>query len=281
VFSGTATTRAIVSTLNHTDCRCGENFWAQITRGISHESGHRTAERRPRRGAEGIVDWARRAEAAGFTSLGTIDRIAYPDYESLVALAAAAAVTERIELVTDILIAPVRTNTARLAKQAATLDHLSGGRLVLGVAPGGREDDYSVGGVDFGGRGKVLDEQLSTMKAIWEGRTAVGPEPGRPGGPVLLVGGSSAPSFRRGAAWRRLDDGGRDAGHVRRRARHPPRGLEGRGAPRASRARWRCSTSRSAPTPRRSRSAASATTPRSSATTRRRSWPAPPRTPAR
>ena len=114
----------------------------------------------------GIVDWAQRAEAAGFSSLGTIDRIAYPNYESLIALAAAAAVTERIQLVTDILISPLRSNAALLAKQAATIDHLSGGRLVLGLAPGGREDDYAASGVDFHGRGKILDEQLPAMKAI-------------------------------------------------------------------------------------------------------------------
>src|ERR687884_1124021 len=100
----------------------------------------------------GIVEWARRAEAAGFSSLGTIDRTAYGNYESLIALAAAAAVTERIGLVTDILIAPLRTNTALLAKQAATIDHLSEGRLVLGLAPGGRDDDYALSGVDFGAR---------------------------------------------------------------------------------------------------------------------------------
>jgi alkanesulfonate monooxygenase SsuD/methylene tetrahydromethanopterin reductase-like flavin-dependent oxidoreductase (luciferase family) len=153
------------------------------------------------RGVEraGIVDWARRAEAAGFSSLGTIDRIAYPNYESLIALAAAAAVTERIQLVTDVLLAPLRTNTALLAKQAATLDHLSGGRLTLGLAPGGREDDFSESGVDFGGRGKAFDEQLTALKAIWEGQTSVGPEPGRPGGPVVLIGGSSAPAYRRTA----------------------------------------------------------------------------------
>src|SRR5205085_11256122 len=95
---------------------------------------------------EGIVDWARRAEQAGFASLGTIDRIVYPSWESLIALAAAAAVTEKIRLTTDILIAPVRANTALFAKQAATIDALSGGRLTLGLAAGGRRDDFDASG---------------------------------------------------------------------------------------------------------------------------------------
>src|ERR1700754_4312807 len=98
----------------------------------------------------GIVVWARLAEAAGFSSLGTLDRIVYRNYESLITLAAAAAVTERIELVTDVLLAPLRTNTALPAKQTATLDSLSEGRLVLGLAPGARQDDFAVSGADFG-----------------------------------------------------------------------------------------------------------------------------------
>src|SRR6187455_2361722 len=121
----------------------------------------------------GIVEWATRAERAGFSTLGTIDRIVFPNYESLIALAAAAAVTERIRLVTDILIAPLRTNTALLAKQAATLDSLSNGRLVLGLSPGGREDDYEVSGADFHARGKTFDRQLAELTRLWAGEGGV------------------------------------------------------------------------------------------------------------
>src|SRR3954462_10295420 len=83
----------------------------------------------------GIVDWAREAENAGFASLGTIDRVASDNYDSLTPVAAAAPVTERIRITTDILIGPLR-QTAHLAKQTATIDNLSGGRLVLGLAVG-------------------------------------------------------------------------------------------------------------------------------------------------
>ncbi len=146
----------------------------------------------------GIVEWARLAEQAGFSSLGTIDRIVYPNYESLIALAAAAAVTERIRLLTDILIAPLRANTALFAKQAATIDSLSQGRLTLGLAVGGREDDFAVSGVDFHRRGRIFDQQLEEMTTVWNGDREVGPQPanGRPG---LLIGGTSAVAFQRAA----------------------------------------------------------------------------------
>ena len=123
----------------------------------------------------GIVEWAKRAEDAGFSSLGTIDRIAFANYESLISLAAAAAVTERIRLATDVLLAPLRSNTALLAKQAATLDNLSEGRLVLGLAVGAREDDYVISGIDYSTRGRVFEKQLEELNGIWAGDTEIGP----------------------------------------------------------------------------------------------------------
>jgi alkanesulfonate monooxygenase SsuD/methylene tetrahydromethanopterin reductase-like flavin-dependent oxidoreductase (luciferase family) len=149
-----------------------------------------------------IVDWARRAEAAGFSSLGTLDRIAYGNYESLIALAAAGAVTERIRLVTDILIAPLRTNTALLAKQALTVDHLAGGgRVELGLAVGGRQDDYELGGIDFSERGRIFDRQLAALGGLFAGEGGLGPAPIGGRRPGLLVGGTADVAYRRAARY--------------------------------------------------------------------------------
>jgi alkanesulfonate monooxygenase SsuD/methylene tetrahydromethanopterin reductase-like flavin-dependent oxidoreductase (luciferase family) len=154
---------------------------------------------------EQLLEWARRAEARGFSSLGTIDRIVYDNYEPLIALAAAAAVTERIRLATTILIAPYRANAALVAKQAASVDRLSGGRLVLGVAVGGREDDYEASGVDFHTRGRRMDEMLETWQRVWAGESfgtarPIGPQPSR-GRPALLLGGAADAVFRRAAEY--------------------------------------------------------------------------------
>src|SRR5919202_619667 len=148
----------------------------------------------------GIVDWARRAEEAGFASLGTLDRLVYPNFESLIALAAAAAVTDRIRLVTDILIAPLRANTALLAKQALAIDHLAGGgRVVLGLAPGARQDDYELGGVDFSQRGRIFERQLEALGTLLRGEGGLGPAPSGAQRPRVLVGGTVDAAFRRAA----------------------------------------------------------------------------------
>src|SRR5918911_1459211 len=148
----------------------------------------------------GIVDWAREAESAGFASLGTIGRIAYANYECLISLAAAAAVTEKVRLTTDILISPLR-ETALFAKQAATIDHLSGGRLVLGLAVGGREDDYELTGADFGKRGATMDRQLEELTTLWKREGDFGPPPANGERPSVLIGGQSDAAFRRAAKY--------------------------------------------------------------------------------
>jgi alkanesulfonate monooxygenase SsuD/methylene tetrahydromethanopterin reductase-like flavin-dependent oxidoreductase (luciferase family) len=147
---------------------------------------------------EQVVEWARRAERAGFSSLGTIDRLVYDNYEPLIALAGAAGATERIRLVTSVLLAPLRSNAALLAKQAASLQKLSSGRLVLGMAVGGREDDFEVSGVPMNERGKRLDAALPEMRAAWAGERAIGPDV-RDDPPSVMLGGGSAATFRRAA----------------------------------------------------------------------------------
>ncbi len=153
-----------------------------------------------------VLDWAKRADERPFSSLGTIDRLVYPNYESLIALAAAASVTRRIRLMTSILIAPLR-NAAILAKQAATLDALSGGRLTLGLGVGSREDDFRAAGVPSKGRGKRFEQQLELMKRVWAGEPVgdgvgpIGPRPMHPGGPEILIGGYTPQAIRRAGRW--------------------------------------------------------------------------------
>ena len=153
-----------------------------------------------------LVDWAKRAEQHGFSSLATIDRVAYPSYESLIALAAAAAVTERIGLVTNVLIATTR-NAVLLAKEAASIDQISGGRLTLGLGVGGREDDNLASGTEFRNRGQRMEEMLGLMHRAWAGEAVAGsPKPVTPtptkGNKVpLLIGGYIEKSAERAAKW--------------------------------------------------------------------------------
>jgi alkanesulfonate monooxygenase SsuD/methylene tetrahydromethanopterin reductase-like flavin-dependent oxidoreductase (luciferase family) len=152
-------------------------------------------------GASGdlLVTWAQRADAGPFSSLGVIDRVPYDSYEPLVTLGAAAAVTRRVRLATMIVVAPLR-NTALLAKSLASLDALSGGRLVVGVGVGARHEDYEVAGVDHRTRGRVLSAQLAALRTLWEGSPVV-PRALRPQGPPLLVGGLTDEAFARAARY--------------------------------------------------------------------------------
>src|SRR3954469_8366578 len=181
-----------------------------------------------------LVEWARRADARGFKSLGTIDRVVYGNYEPLTALAAAAAVTERIGLCTSVLLGPLRTNPTELAKQSLSLHALSGGRFTLGIGLGARADDYEASGVELKGRGGRPDQALERIKEGW-GADESGPS--ESGSPSLVVGGSVDASFERAARfgdgwiaggappeqfaeWRGGVVGGGGGGGGRRGARH-------------------------------------------------------------
>ena len=156
-----------------------------------------------------LLDWARRADAAGFSSLGSIGAVAYPSYEELTVFAAAAAVTERIRFFPDVIVAPTRS-AAELAKQAATVQAISGGRLTLGLGVGWRDGDYRLTGRDFGERGRLFDQQLTDLKRAWAGEALLeGTKPVAPSldgsGVPLLIGGNTDAAIRRtiehGVGW--------------------------------------------------------------------------------
>jgi alkanesulfonate monooxygenase SsuD/methylene tetrahydromethanopterin reductase-like flavin-dependent oxidoreductase (luciferase family) len=153
-----------------------------------------------------LVEWARRAEERGFTQLATIDRVAYPTHDSLATLAAAAGATSRIGLHTNILVAPVY-DPVLLARTAASIDQLSGGRFSLGMGVGGREDDYVAVGRDFHRRGASHDEALELMHQVWRGELVagsphpIGPRPVNGERVPVMVGGTSDAAIRRAVTW--------------------------------------------------------------------------------
>jgi alkanesulfonate monooxygenase SsuD/methylene tetrahydromethanopterin reductase-like flavin-dependent oxidoreductase (luciferase family) len=148
-------------------------------------------------GAQGqlIIEWACRADEGPFSSLGVLDRLVYDSYDPLITLGTVAGVTHRVKLATTIIIGPLYNNSL-LAKYVASLDALSGGRLVLGLAVGARKEDYDASGVDYRERGKRLSEQLTSLRSIWE-ENYIGPKTTHQAGPNLLVGGLSDQSFAR------------------------------------------------------------------------------------
>ncbi|MCI0849190.1 MAG: LLM class flavin-dependent oxidoreductase [Chloroflexi bacterium] len=162
-----------------------------------------------------ILEWAQRADAGPFSTLGTIDRLVYPNYEPFIMLSAAAAVTTRIRLMTGVMLAPLR-NEGVLAKQAASLDAISNGRLTLGLGVGRRADDYRAAPARYNNRGRRFEQQIATMKRIWAGEDVdpdpdpdkhvgpMGPPPVQKGGPEILIGGGTPQAIARAG---RLADG--------------------------------------------------------------------------
>jgi len=153
-----------------------------------------------------ILEWATRADRGPFSSLVVTDRVVSKALEPLMVLAIAGGATRRIRLMTSVVIGPTRETTL-LARQAATIDTLSGGRLTLGLGIGVRENDYLATGFEFRRRGRRVDEQLPILRRLWAGQALsnevgpIGPSSQRPGGPELLIGGYVPAIVRRIAAW--------------------------------------------------------------------------------
>jgi alkanesulfonate monooxygenase SsuD/methylene tetrahydromethanopterin reductase-like flavin-dependent oxidoreductase (luciferase family) len=149
-----------------------------------------------------LGEWAATAEELGFCSLSVIDRLVYDNLDPLVALAAAAARTERVELLTTVLNVPYRQNAVVLAKQLASVDRLSGGRLTAGLALGGWPEDFQASEVAQRGLGAAMDAMVATMQQAWNGKLegASGPMPALPPDrPGLLFGGLVPAAFTRAA----------------------------------------------------------------------------------
>jgi probable F420-dependent oxidoreductase len=198
-----------------------------------------------REGPARVVDLAKAIEAIGYDDLAMFDHVVmgyatdtrrapiYPSQmpilEALVTLGFVAAVTERVTLSTEVLVLPQR-QAVLVAKQASTLDTLSGGRLRLGVGVGWQEAEYEALGEDFAGRGRRMDEAIDLMRACWREERieergvrfhadaiAMEPKPPQSDGLPIWVGGESAAALRRtgqvGDGWMGSVTG--DDAHVR------------------------------------------------------------------
>ena len=167
-----------------------------------------------------IVAVAQAAEELGFDSVWTTDHIMMPRgldepyghiYEALITLAYIAGVTKRVELGTSVIVLPPR-NPVLIAKETASLDALSSGRLIFGIGAGWMEREFGFLGSRFDDRGARFEEYLLAIREYWtapdpsfDGQYVkfsdvnVSPRPARPGGPPIWIGGSSRPALRRAA----------------------------------------------------------------------------------
>ena len=153
-----------------------------------------------------MLEWAVRAERGPFSSVVVTDRVVSQALEPLSVLAMAAGATRRIGLMTSVVIGPTRETTL-LARQAATIDVLSNGRLTLGLGIGVRKNDYEASGFDFHRRGRRAEAQLPILRRLWLGEALsnemgpIGPRSPRTGGPELLIGGYVPAIVQRIAKW--------------------------------------------------------------------------------
>ncbi|STZ43937.1 F420-dependent methylene-tetrahydromethanopterin reductase [Mycolicibacterium gilvum] len=158
-------------------------------------------------GRETELAWYRKIDEGPWDGLVTYERLLYPHSWSVVPqLAAAAAVTERVRLWTDVVTLPMR-NPVMFAKDMATIDVLSGGRLTLGVGIGAWDEDYVAAGSPTDRKRQRMDAAVATMRKVWaqeppvEGHHPVGPTPVQAAGIPLLAGVVGPKALARAAKW--------------------------------------------------------------------------------
>ncbi len=154
-----------------------------------------------------LRDWARAIDEGPFSSLCWGERIAFDNPDSLTLLGALSAWTDRVRLVTTVIV-PQLHDPTMLAKALATGDMLCGGRLTVGIGVGGRHEDYHAVGADLGTQTmRGMAERVAVMKRVWAGERLtdsvlpVGPAPVQAGGPPLLIGSIGPKTIRSAAAW--------------------------------------------------------------------------------
>jgi alkanesulfonate monooxygenase SsuD/methylene tetrahydromethanopterin reductase-like flavin-dependent oxidoreductase (luciferase family) len=155
-----------------------------------------------------ILEWSRRIDEGPYATLAAGERITFPNPEILVTLSAAAAVTERVRIAATVLVLPLHA-AALVAKRVASLDVLSGGRVVLGVGGGAREEDYRAAEVRYDiAKLTRVEQQLAFLRRAWAGELVVPgaqrpiePLPLQPGGPPIWAGSLSPKAIRRAARW--------------------------------------------------------------------------------
>ncbi|MDP7705404.1 MULTISPECIES: LLM class flavin-dependent oxidoreductase [unclassified Mycobacterium] len=154
-----------------------------------------------------LRQWAQTIDEGPFSSLCWGERIAFDNPDSLTLLGAISAWTQRVRLVTTVIV-PQLHDPVMLAKGLATGDMLSGGRLTVGIGVGGRHEDYNAVGADPKTQTiRGMAERVAVMKRVWAGEKTtdsvrpVGPSPVQQGGPPLHVGTIGPKTVRSAAAW--------------------------------------------------------------------------------
>ncbi len=150
-------------------------------------------------------DWCKAIDSEGFNSLSCGERVTGNTLEMRNILAFAAASTERVRIIPSLYVLPMHS-AMQAAKEVATLDILSNGRVTLCVGVGGREQDYRALDASMKGRFQKLDEQIALMKRVWQGEDfegigVLGPSPVQAGGPPILSGAMGPKSMARSAHW--------------------------------------------------------------------------------